>query len=133
MKKSVIILIGIIYILGIVLVNSFGLQVAEYQSKVYVDSIQFTNDGIEIQDNGNEKMKKVNVYMSENPTYQLEWEYTPDDATETDVVFTCDKNSTVGTVDEKGLVTFNKKGILIVYIRTVDGSSKSDSITIIVR
>lgn len=133
MKKSVIILIGIIYILGIVLVNMFGLQIAEYQSKVYIQTIQFTNDDIFIQNDGEKDIKKVNLRLSETTEYQLEWEYTPVDATEIDVMFTYDESKGIGTVDENGLVTLKRKGVLIVYIRTVDGSSKSDSITLVVK
>lgn len=133
MKKSVIILIGIIYILGLVLVNTFGLKIAEFQNKVYVDKIEFTNDEIFIEDNGEEQIKRITVYFSESPTYQLEWEYTPDNATETKVSFSTEGTKDIGTIDENGLVTFNKKGIMIVYIRTLDGSSKSDSVTIRVK
>lgn len=133
MKKSVIILIGIIYVLGIVLVNAFGLKMAEFQTKVYVDSVSFVNNDIYTQEVDGEEIKKVDIYLSERNIYQLEWEYTPDNATETDVIFTYDETKNIGTVDENGLITFYKKGVLVVYIRTVDGTSKSDSIKFIVR
>lgn len=133
MKKSVIILIGIVYILGIVLVNAFGLKMAEFQTKVYVDNVSFINDDIYTQDVDGEEIKKVDIYLNETNTYQLEWEYTPDNATETDVIFTYDETKNIGDVDENGLITFYKKGVLVVYIRTIDGTSKSDSIKFIIR
>ena len=133
MKKSVIILIGIIYILGIVLVNTFGLQLAEYQSKVYIQRVEFTNDDIFIQNDGEKDIKKVNLRISETKTYQLEWNYTPDNATETKVKFTNDESKGIGTVDENGLVTLHRTGVLIVYVKALEGSSNSDSITIVVK
>lgn len=133
MKKSVIILIGIVYILGLVLVNSFGLKIAQLQTKVYVETLEFTNDDIYVENTGIEEIKRITLELSENPTYQLEWEYTPEDATETKVVFSMEGNKGVATIDENGLLTFNKKGTIIVYIRTVDVSAKSDTVTIRVR
>ena len=52
MKKSVIILIAIIYLASVALVSFYGLQPKMFDEVVYVDSIEFLNDDIRLKDDG---------------------------------------------------------------------------------
>ena len=128
MKKSVIVLIGIIYVMAIVTVSFFGLTIKGYDSTTYVTNVYFTNEGIEELENGD---KIIYVNFSESNTFQLEWKVTPDEATYKDVDFAYDTTSTIGSVDRNGLVTFNKRGVLTVHVHSIDGSTKSDSLKVI--
>ncbi len=129
MKKSVIILIGIIYIMAIVTVSFFGLKIGEFDSTTYVTNVEFTNSNIEKLKNGD---KIIYVTYSENATFQLEWEVTPNDATHKEVNIIYDSATTVGSVDQNGLVTINSKGVLKITISSVDGSAKKDSLKLII-
>lgn len=129
MKKSVIVLIGIIYIMAIVTVSFFGLKIGEFDSTTYVTCVEFTNRNIEKLKNGD---KIIYVTYSENATFQLEWEVTPDNATHKEVNLIYDNSTKVGSVDDNGLVTINSKGVLKITISSVDGSAKKDTLKLII-
>ena len=131
MKKSVIILIGIIYILAIVVVSFFGLKIETFNETVYVEKVEFTNEEIKIAADGSKYVVIEYSYEEDElTTYQLEWHVYPDDASRKIVEFLYDKTKTTGTVNEFGTVIFNKKGAITVYINSTDGTAKMDSITI---
>ena len=129
MKKSVIILIGVIYIAAIALVSFFGLQAKIYNAKVYVEKIEILNDNIQIDDQGN---KYVVIFPDENGErkYQINYRVYPDDASTKKVSFDYDKQNTNASVDENGIVTLKKKGAVIVYIKATDGSGITEKIEI---
>ena len=131
MKKSVIILIGVIYIMAVVVVSFFGLKIETFNETRYVESIVITNEDVKYAADGS-KYVVINYLSGEDEltTYQLEWHVYPDDATRKTVDFLYDKTKTMATVNEFGTVIFNKKGSITVYITSTDGSSKIDSITI---
>lgn len=123
MKKSVAILIAVIYVTSVALVSFFGLQAKMYKDKVYVESIEILDpDGkIKIDDEGN---PYVTILPDENGErkYQIQYRVHPDDASNKTVSFDYDKQNTNVTIDENGIVTFKKKGSVIVYIKATDGS-----------
>ena len=65
MKKSVIILIGIIYIMAIVTVSFFGLKIGEFDSTTYVTNVEFTNPNIEKLKNGEDFAKLAKEYSDD--------------------------------------------------------------------
>ena len=128
MKKSVIILIGVIYIAAIALVSFFGLQAKIYNEKVYVERIEILND-YKVDENGN---KYVTILPDENGErkFQINYRVYPDDASTKEVDFNYDTQNTNVTIDENGIVTFKKKGAVIVYITATDGSGIKEKIEI---
>lgn len=128
MKKSVIILIGVIYIAAIALVSFFGLQAKIYNEKVYVERIEILNE-YDIDDQGN---KYIVFYPDENGErkFQINYRVYPDDASTKKVDFNYDTQNTNVTIDENGVVTFKKKGSVIVNITATDGSGVSEKIEI---
>lgn len=134
MKKSVIVLIGVIYILAIVVVSFFGLKIQTFNETIYTTKIEYTNSDIKIADDGSKYVVIKYVEDELNPTsYQLEWRVYPDDASRKIVKFTINENEKDGYVNDFGTVIFNKKGAIIVYITTTDGTNKMDSLTIIAK
>ena len=123
MKKSVLLLIGIIYIMSIAVVSFFGLKVQIVGETVYINKIECINENVTTL-NG-EKYIIVDYYEDpDNPlTVQLEWRIFPDNATKKLVNFVYDEDSTVATVNKLGTVIFNKKGVITVYITAADGAS----------
>lgn len=130
MKKSVAILIGIIYIVSIVIVGFFGLKIKGYDTTTYVTEVAFVGDDVSTMDDGT---KLIVIDYSEGLTYQLQWKVSPDDATHPEVRFGYDETTTVGEVNQEGLITFYKKGVISVFIHSTDGSSKNDYIKVIAR
>ncbi len=131
MKKSVVILIAIIYIASIALVSFFGLQFKVFNEIIYSNKIELLNEDIKIDKNGNPYARATEgedgVWR-----YQLEYRVYPDNVTNDAVTFSYDNNNNTVSVDENGVVTMTKKGgSVTIEILPQDGSSNvSASLTI---
>lgn len=139
MKKSVIFLIGVIYVLSIVVVSFFGMQPAVDQFKVYMTDIEITNYTTIA--NG-EKYITLDYNEIEGITrVDLEYSYSPDNASyPNSVKYTITGNTykdsngdvvTFATVSSTGSVEFLEPGLVTVTITATDGSKVSDSVKII--
>lgn len=108
MKKSVIILIGIIYAASIMLVTFYGLVTENlvYDS-VAVESIEIVGDGtVDLSDGMDYYEITTPLSATGTLTYQLECTVNPEDATSKKLVYKVDDSSTsYAEVDETGLVT----------------------------
>lgn len=132
MKKSVIILIGIIYVASIALVSFFGLKFKVFEQEIPVESIELLNEGLKY----NEEWGSYVVIRPDESgewRYQIKWRVHPDDATNKTVSFSYDKQNDAVTIDEQGLVTFSKPGMCEITLIPMDGSDTSVKITIIAR
>ncbi len=130
MKKSVIILIGVIYFAAIAIVSFFGLMPEIYVTDEKVESITITGDTIKINQEKNTKYAIVRQNDDGEWVYQLEYTITPDNATNARVDFVYEKDGTV-TVSDTGLVTFTEPdSAIIIKIMATDGSGISDTITL---
>ena len=129
MKKSVVILIALIYIAAIALVSFFGLQFKVFEEVVPVDSIEITNEG---QKYSPSQGDYIILFPNEKGERRLKIDYriNPDNASNTEVDFAYEKKD-VASVDEYGVVTFTGPGMLKVTIIAQDGSNAEDSILII--
>ncbi|MBE6581487.1 MAG: hypothetical protein E7650_07760 [Ruminococcaceae bacterium] len=134
MKKSVVILIAIIYVASIALVSFFGLQYQNFFEIVYTEQIELLGDNIKTNDKG-EKYVVILPDEQGNYAYQIQYRVHPDNATNSKVDFIydhekADKSSI--SVDENGVVTFSKRGgTLKVKLVAKDGSGASATITLI--
>ncbi len=116
MKKSVIILIGVIYAVSIMLVTFYGLKTEEYiREQIPVTEIEISNEGIQKLGENQDKCIILNQQIPDGGhlEFQIEYELTPSDATNKDVVFEIDsEDSGFAEVDENGLVKiFGNKAI----------------------
>ena len=130
MKKSVVILIGIIYVASIALVSFFGLKAKIYNAKVYAERVQILNDYV-VDENTGEKV--IYHFLDENGyTLQLLWRVYPDNTTDNKVAFLYDTQKTYVSIDsETGVVTFTESGVITITIRATDGSGASDTVKIL--
>ena len=122
MKKSVIILIAIIYIASIALVSFFGLQFKVFNEIIYSNKIEILNEDIKINKNG-EPYALATKGEDGVWRYQIEYRVYPDNVTNDAVTFSYDNNNNTVSIDENGVVTFTKKGVVTVQILPQDGSS----------
>ena len=132
MKKSVVILIAVIYIASIALVTVFGLKHNTFFEDKKVSEVHITNENVNYDMYGK---KYIVIFPDENGviSYQITYEVTPDDATNKEVDFVKDEQNTAATVDENGLVTFGEittPRSVIVHVVAADGSNARDSIEI---
>ena len=131
MKKSVVILIAIIYVASIAVVSFFGLKYKVFEEEIFVEEIRILNDGLKEHE---EWGKYVVIRKNENGEwlYQIECRVYPDDATNKKVKFAYDHQSKA-TVTDDGIVTFSEPDMVTVEIVPLDGSDVSAKITIIAR
>ena len=126
MKKSVVILIAIIYISSIALVSFFGLQHKTFNEVVYVEKIEILNENVGIDANGDKY-----ITVRDGNKLQLDFRVYPDNATNKEVDFVYDTTNTKFTVDENGVVTCSTgKGAITVQIVAKDGTGIKDKILI---
>ena len=126
MKKSVIVIIAVIYIASIALVTFFGLKHNTFYEDKKVTSVAIVNEGIKYTREGE---KYIVIPLGED-TFQIEYTVGPEDAVNKKVTFVTDEQQSIASVDQNGLVTFNKKGSIIVYVVAADGSGCSDKIEV---
>lgn len=132
MKKSVVILIGIIYVASIALVSFFGLKFKVFDQIIPVERIEILNEGLKENDMWG-KYAIVNPDENGDRRYQIKWRVYPDDASDNSVDFSYDLQNTVATIDEMGVVTFSKPGMIKITLIPKDGSDTSAVITIIAK
>ena len=132
MKKSVVILIAIIYIASIALVSFFGLQYKIFDEVVSVERIEILNEGLR-------ENATWGKYVIISPDSKGEWRYHinyrvyPDNASDARVEFSYDTQNQNVSVDSTGLVTFKAPGMVKIQIIAIDGSNISTTLTIIAK
>ena len=129
MKKSVVILIGVIYIASVVLVSFFGQAIKMFEPVIYPERIEIVNAG---QKHSEMHGDYIVIFPNANGEWVTKIEYSiyPENATEKAVDFELDKQSMGVTLEENGVIRFAKAGITTVVTVTVKDSSVSDTLTI---
>ena len=133
MKKSVVILILVIYLVSVALVSFFGLQYKTFDEVIYTESIEFLNEDIMTADDGTlyalaKKNESTGLWE-----YQIQCRVHPDNATNKEIVYSYDPQKGDATIDPTtGLVTF-EKGVVEITITPKDGTDISAKITLYAR
>ena len=131
MKKTVIILIAVIYVASIAIVTYFGLKHQTYHTIIPVADVEIVNEGIKYTSD-NKKYIVLNTADNPDRTFQLECVVTPSDA-DNPVLSYLVSDTRTATVDENGLVTFITDDpfvSVIVYVESTDGTRIGDSIEV---
>ena len=131
MKKSVVVLIGIIYIASIALVSFFGLKFKVFEEIVYVERVELLNEDLKESTTSGFDYYTV-IYPDENGErrYQIKYRVYPDNATDQTVDFIYDKETEGVTIDENGVVIFEGKGTVIVQVIPKNSASEAASVSI---
>lgn len=127
MKKSVVMLILVIYVASVAVIGVFGMKSVLYDEKIYIEKITCINeeakDVEETIDGRTVTIQRVIIDYkeSEETTFWIQWRVFPEDASFRRVEFVSG-NENVATVDGQGIVRFIKKGTVTIYINALDGS-----------
>ena len=135
MKKSVIILIAIIYVASIALVSFFGLKFKVFEEVVPVESVKILDENLKP---GNENFDYYTVIeLDENGKgrYQIRYRVYPDNATNQEVDFiltpmNSGDSSVPATIDENGVVQFDRQGAVIVSVIARDATGENSEVSI---
>lgn len=135
MKKSVVILIGVIYIAAIALVSFFGLQFKVFEEIVDVEFIELLDkdNKMDYSDYLGGNYIVVSRDANGEASYQIEYRVHPDNATNQGVNFVYDEVDGI-TVDENGVVKFaanSAENMLTVIVVAKDGTNKQAKLTVI--
>ncbi len=141
MKKSVIFLIAVIYLVSIVVVTFFGLQVSIDQFQVYMNSVNIKTYSQMVNNN---KYLFVDFDQTEGYTSVfIEYEYAPSNASYPERVnFSLvdntyeDENGQMqyyAEVSANGEVVFYGRKTVRLFLTTTDGSKLTDSVIIVCR
>ena len=133
MKKSVVILISLIYVASIALVGFLGLKAKSYNEVIYVESIEILSD-YEVDSKTGSKYIIFRPLHEGDRTIQLECKVLPDNASDKRIIYKLAKDCTDATIDENGLLTFvgdtSKYFSVTVYINANQNTTLSDKILI---
>ena len=148
MKKSVIIIIALIYVISIALVSFFGLQFKVFEEIIPVEKIEIQNSYVyngqqypkykaEANQETGETLQVPYFIIEPNSEgerlFQIEYRVYPDNATDARARFSIDETIQGVSVSEEGLVRFEKAGAATVYITPADGSDFKTKIIIIAK
>lgn len=134
MKKSIIILIGVIYVASIIFIGFFGMKISAYNQTVYVTGLECINEEVKVSNN-----KKSIIYTykedvaKEENVYILAWKVYPENSSDKSVKFVYDTSSKVASVDSNGRVWVNKKGVLTIQIVSQNNENVKEEITFLVK
>ena len=126
-KKVVVLAVFLECILAVFLISFFGKIIEDIRANVLCEEIYFTYEtGEKIEDN-----VQIRVTLTDtNPSYQLYWAVDPDNVSNKEVSFTSSKPEYV-MIDKTGRVTFIEDVDVVITVKAMDGSGKTDSITLI--
>lgn len=135
MKKSVILLIALIYLAALLFVGFLGRNPKVFEEVIPVERVEIVySDSDEVQFNqtfGNYIVIKPD--SEGRAQYQVNYKVYPKNATTDSIIFQIEaKPADCATIDEKsGLLVFTKQGMVKVFVVAEDGSTAQDTLTII--
>ena len=133
MKKSVVIVIALIYVAAIALVSFIGLNPKIYNQNVYVEGINVTSDHQIEKYQGEDAIYFLNEFKADGTrTVKLDCEVRPDNATDKKINFVLDKDDTFATVDENGLITITEPGTYVFPVFIVSDENPTISRKIVI-
>ena len=133
MKKSVVIVIALIYVAAIALVSFLGLNPKIYNQNVYVEGITVSSDHEIEKYQGDDAIHFLNEFNEDGTrTVKLYCAVTPEDATNKKINFVLEKDNDFATVDENGTITIQEPGTQIfpVYIVSAENPTISRKVVI---
>lgn len=133
MKKSVVIVIALIYVAAIALVSFLGLNPKIYNQNVYVEKIIVNSDHTIEKYQGEDVIYFLNEFKPDGTrTIKLNCEVKPENATNKKLKFGLEGENTVAVVDENGLITITEPGthVFPVFIVSAENPTIFQKITI---
>jgi hypothetical protein len=139
MKKSVILVIAVIYVLAIVVVGFIGIRMKIYNANVYVEKIECVSDNYRKCNENDDFYQKgydgyISVIYEENLKVLIKCNIYPENASEKKLEYIYDKSSTTYTLtyndDGTANVEFFKGGSATIIVKSTDNVGTSIKILI---
>lgn len=121
-KKIIIIVVLIECIAAILLVSFWGKMIESKNPTIVPTEVCFTDKDGNRLENG----ARIEIELSDsNRDYQLYWKVVPDNATNKEVEFLCDRDTAEIVISATGKVTFFVDATIQIIVRTKDGDQKA--------
>lgn len=132
MKKSVILLIALIYAAALLFVGFLGRNPKVFEEIIPVERVEITNQAL-AEHSIFGKYTTITPDAKGRMQYQIEYKVYPEEATTKTVSFRIEASPEgCATIDEKtGLLVFSGQGLVKVFVIADDGSTAQDSFTVI--
>lgn len=134
MKKSIVILIGVVYIMSIIVIGFFGMKITSYNTTVYPDEIEILS--VECEDEERVSIKEANLNIpgtgvckyiitydfqeGKDNVFSLVYRVYPDTTSDKGVNFGYDKQTApISEIDEKNNFWIKNRGGAVVKISAV--------------
>ena len=134
MKKSIILIILILYLSSIVVIGFFCMSIAVYQQQIYATEIKLMNTDIK----SSEAIGKY-IEFSFDPdgdedsnVYFLTWRVLPEDTTNKNVNFIYDETDII-EIEKNGIIRIKKRGVAVVKIASETNPAVNEVFRIIIR
>ena len=125
-KKVVFLVVLLECILAIFIVSIFGHAIEDSRRQILCQDIYFVDaNGEKIEDG---EMIEYEL-LGSDINYQLYWVMETDKTSNKEVVF--ESSNALVKVNSEGLVMFIEEVPVVITVRAVDGSGKSDSVTLV--
>jgi hypothetical protein len=125
-KKVVFLVVLLECILAVFIVSIFGHAIEDARKQILCRDIYFvTESGEKIEDGEMIEYKLTDSNIS----YQLYWVMETKETSNKEVVF--ESSDPMVKVNSEGLITFLEETDVVITIRAIDGSGKTDSITLV--
>lgn len=128
MRKSVLFLLGVLYLVSVVVVTFFGIQARMDQFKVYITSLEITNKEIVYNKKG-DKCVVLNLKPNEGTvSFWIETKIEPSNASNTELEYKIVNGNGMPVsedfviVSDKGEVVFKQACFIHLQVNTTDGS-----------
>ena len=135
MKKSIILIIFVLYLASIVVIGFFGITISAYKTQIYATDIELMNDEIQTSTvigkyielmydpDGDED---VNVFF-------LKWRVLPEDTTNKNVDFIYNESKGLIEIDRFGIVKIKGRGAINVQIVCQTNPAINQTVRFIIR
>ena len=140
MKKSVIVIIGLIYIASIVFISFFGMKMFSYDETVYSERVEVLNEEMldKTDDVTGNTFKIVQLKYEEGLTYTIRTKVYPENVANKAVECVYDQERVevqieVDVVTVKVLPFSNRSVTITLTIRPADGTNKSTEVRLFVK
>ncbi|MBQ3494110.1 MAG: hypothetical protein IJA69_01705 [Clostridia bacterium] len=140
MKKSVIVIIGLIYIASIVFISFFGMKMLSYDETVYSESVQVLNEDMidKVDDVTNKNFKIVQLKYEDGLTYTIRTKVYPENVSNKAVECVYDQERVEVSIETdivtvKVLPFSNRSVTITLTIRPADGTNQSTEVRLFVK
>ena len=138
MKKSIVLIIAVVYLASIIAIGFFGMQIAAYNEQIYATEIIITNQGMQNSDGEDGIGNYFTVYYDPNGTiddnvFRLTWQVLPENCTNKKVHFIIsEKKKNLVEVRNDGVIILKGTGVVPIEMESETSPKATQSFSLVI-